>query len=470
MNAAEMQATLAGKLASLNEEIAAWRAIVDPAPAGGRLHPDYPLFTRHQSQVLRLADYFDGVTGALQSEIAAAAAGNGGDFVAARTIGEKILQGHALWSYFRSKLLFRYPSHLRRYLVAADELAWACFKPVLAARQAVAGQAVSRVPPLIYLSHIKSPLVFPREWSLSAQATEVSAEVFAKLLRSAPFSVVRLPYYQTRHLPETLVLAHEMGHVADFDLGLTAALDAELEKIPATAVSEERKKYWRRCRVEAFADAFGAVTGRAAFCRTMASFLAAGKNEVVGERMNLTSLMYPYPTVYLRVLLTLEVLRRPDRSLPDEAARIEAEWRQTYGDQHVHQDFEADLPHVVAAFLDAGLAELGGKSIREVAGLSPASDADVAKITASMLNAGHQPPTRDPRILLAAAALAFYRDPGGYASSQIEAMILSRIEKDADNAPRSAESIAPGASERDRQAGRDLADLFGGPPAAPLSP
>lgn len=461
MNAAELRATLGGKLASLDEEIAAWRGIVDPPPGGQQPDPEHDPFTRHQSQVLRLAAFFEGVGAALAAEIAAL--GEDASFETARAISKKILQGHALWSYFRDKLLFRYSRHLQSCLLVADELGWACIKALLAARQEAAGSAVSKVPPLIYLGPSLSPFVFPREWSLSGQILDVSDEIFAGLIRQAPFSVVSLPYYQTRHLPEILVLAHEMGHVADFDLGLSTALDAALESIPDSAVPAAHKEIWRRCRVEAFADVFGAAAGRAAFCRTMASFLADDPQKIASERIDLGKRSkYLYPTAYLRVLLTLEVLRGKDGALPEEARKVETSWRATYGSVHHHQEYEADLPAIVAAFLDNPLAELNGKTLRSLAGLPASADAEAAKIAQKMLDHRYPPDAKkDPRILAAAAALAFYRDPQRYAQNEIEAMVLERFKEDAGNTPRSAENIAAEIPLLDRQAGQNFASLLG---------
>lgn len=460
MNAAELRATLGGKLASLNGEIAAWRGIVAPPPPGGQ-PPAHDPFARHQSQVLRLADFFEGVGEALAAEIAAL--GEDAGFETARAISKKILQGHALWSYFRDKLLFRYSPQLEPCLLAADELAWATIEPLVAARRAAAGSGFSKVPPLIYLGPALSPLVYPREWSLSGQILGVADELFASLVQRAPFSVVSLPFYQTRHLPELLVLAHEMGHVADFDLGLSTALDAALENIPDSAVPADHKEAWRRCRVEAFADVFGAAACRAAFCRTMASFLADDPQKIAGEKIDLTKKSkYLYPTVYLRVLLALEVLRGKDGALPEAARQVETAWRAAYGSKHHHQDYEADLPAIVAAFLDTPMTELSGKTLRSVSGLPASADADAAKIARSMLDQGYPPPAKqDPRILTAAAALAFYRDPQRYAAKEIETMVLESLAADAGNAYRNADGIAAELPQLDRRAGQDLASLLG---------
>lgn len=474
MNAAEQKATLASKLASLRDEVVAWRRIVAEPEDGDERHADFPHFSRHQSQVLRLAELFSGLLESLAEEAERLPAG--GDFPAARALSDKILQGHALWSYYRGKLLFRYSPHLRPYLLAADELAWSCLKPLLEARAAAAQGALSKVPPLIYLGRSVSPFVFPREWSLESQIADVSDEIFASLVESAPFSVVSLPFYQTRHLPETLVLAHEMGHVADFDLGLRPALDAALENIPQASVSAAHKEFWRRCRVEAFADAFGALTCRLAFCRALASFLADEKSRITSERIDLGKRAeHLYPTAYLRVLLALEVLRQADGHLPAAAAELEQEWRKGYGLAHEHWDFEPDLRHLVAAFLDTELAELRPEkpgpgpakpaTLRALVGLPAGADGDAAKIATSMVKDGFAPPTRDPRVLMAAAAFAFYQDPQAYTEREVEDMVLSRIAEDAGNPARATESIAPGIPEKDRQAGAKLAGLLGRPAA-----
>lgn len=459
MNAAKIRADLDLKLRSLNEEIAAWRALVQ-APSPAAKNPDFAIFSRHQSQILRLTELFSGIAATLEQN--AEALGQTIDFETAAAFSKKILQAHALWSYYRGKLLFRHSAHLRRYLLAADEYAWFIFRPLLEARtEAVRAQPgappLAKEPPLIYLDGALIPLVFPREWTLKKQIPDVPEEVFGSLVLMAPFPVVRLPYFQTTHLPGTLLLAHEMGHVVDLDLRLEKAIDAAFDAI--SEIPADHKANWKRCRTEAFADVFGAAANRLAFCRTLAAFLATDRTTVVNEEFS-DGKKYIYPTIYLRVLLCLEVLRH-NGALPAGAEALLQEWRQTYGEDHLYRAYEKDLPFVVKALLDTPLAELNGKTVRDLAGLPVSADTAIAELAGEMLLQQLKPDSDDPRVLLAAATLAFDQDPAGYKSQGIGAMILTCLEEIAGNAPRGPEKLTPDSLQADRQAGAELAQLLG---------
>lgn len=445
-----INATLRNKLRSLQLDLNEWKATATSNAA----------FAKHQSQIFRLHKLFARVIATLKVEMNASAVSDGDDaFERARELSKKILQGHALWAYFRNKFFLRYSKNLQKYLAAADEFAWTCFKPLSAA--AAGNGTAYKVPPLIYLGQDVSPLVYPREWSLASQVVSVNDDVFQTVINSAPFSLVSLPYYQTAHLPETMVLAHEMGHVVEMDLGLSQALDASLDAIPDAKVPPQRKEVWKRCRIEAFADVFGATVGGIAFCRALSTFLARDRDFIVKEEIG-KSTKYAYPTCYLRVLLVLEVVRDKDGKLPGDAAAIEAEWREDYGYDHLYQDYEKDLESIVEHFVGQPFAELGGnKSIRDLCGLTASDEQAAAKDAQDMLKFSTTPEATDPRVLFAAATLAYYDDPHEYKQRGVENLVLCKIEEVADNEPRAAINIPASSHQADRQSGAELAKLLG---------
>ncbi len=277
--------------------------------------------------------------------------------------------------------------------------------------------------------------------------------------------MVSLPYYQTAHLPETMVLAHEMGHVAEMDLELSGALAGALDAVPDAVITPERKAVWERCRIEAFADVFGATVGGIAFCRALASFLARDRDSITEEKIG-DSKKYAYSSRYLRVLMVLEVLRR-DGTRPESAGKLEAEWRSAYGDVHRYQSFESDLPSLVKCFVDEPFEELGNRSIRTLCGLAAADETQAAKDAGDMLEYSTTPEATDPRLLFAAAALAYDRNPEQYTESGVEELVLERIAAVADNAPRKATNVAAASQQADRQSGVTLAGLLGKPAVSP---
>lgn len=442
-------ASLSPKLASLEEELKRWKDL-----ATNTRHSDYSRFTRHQSQINRLYDQFTGMIVELRK-------GTQGNLSLAdvRRMDDKILQAHALWAYFRSKLLLRYSAGLDPWLEAADDLAWACFKAVANARERAGGKEFSKVPPLIYLGRETSPFVLPRDWNLSGQIPGVADTLFSVILSKSPLSLISMPFHQTAHLAETLVLAHEIGHVVEMDLGLSAALEAALEQAARNeAIPAGRLADWRRCRIEVFADLYGAISGRMGFCQALIGFLGGDKASIIAETID-PAREIAYPTTYLRVLLAIEALCQADGKPAPDALVLLDDWRKTFGEDHACKDYEDDLSLIVKALLDTPMDLLGHKSIRELAALNAASDARV-KCCAEKLLSGQWPMLDDPRMLFAAATLAFDANPEAWSSKQIGQLVLGRIKELVDDAPRSAADVPKEMGEYDRKTGAELAYLL----------
>lgn len=456
---------LGSKLHSLSADLKHWEELA--------LEDDSP-FARHQSQIVRLRNLFRGMEGELSDETKRIAVLPLDDaFPAAKKCSARMLEAHSLWSFFRNKLLLRCDKSLSRYLRAADEFAWACFQSFSVARANAAGadpaceEPVSKVPPLIYLGREISPLVYPLDWSLEDQAEEagVSDELFSAVVERAPFSVLSMPFFQTKQMSGSMILAHEMGHVVEMDLKLSGVLDAALKDTLSKrgAVDSSlatRLDAWAQCRVEAFADVFGSVISGTAFCRALADFLATDEKSVVEEELKLDS-EYSYPTRYLRVLLAVEVHRREDGSLPEAVAEIAAEWRLTYR-SHRCADYEDDLPSVVAALADYPHKCLGEKSIRQIKAFSGEAETRAQRDAKKMRNLGVSPKATDPIGLLAAAALA-ERGATMDQRAEIERLTLDHVEKVSDDAPRSAAEVGPEVKLTDSERGVELASLLGSP-------
>jgi hypothetical protein len=452
MNISTQKISLHQKLSSLENDIEAWNAI-----ASENENEYAAIFARHQSQILRLHALFKGLIGQLKAEID----GLGADPSTVKLINNKILQGHSLWSYFRAKLMLRYDAHLRLYLKAADELAWACFKPLMNERNKANPSGNNfKVPPLIYLGRDISPFVFPRDWTIASQIPDVNDKLFAELVKKSPLSVVSLPFYQTSHLPETLVLAHEMGHVVEMDLALSDTLDQALEQVSLDIIPQDRKATWKRCRIEAFADVFGATVCGIAFCQALADFLSQETAPIATEQIGISA-RYAYPTRTLRVLMVIEAQRRENGVLPEQAGQIETAWRGAHGESHAFMEYEKDLPTIVQCFVDTPFAELGHKTIRHIAALGETGDKHAAICAKDLLKYGIIPDENDPRALIGAAVLAFNQNPLLYQKNNVGAIILDRISASADDAARSSDNIDQPSKDRDQKMGKELALFLG---------
>ena len=446
---------LQGKARALATELDAWRK---QAAAG---QP----FEKHHSQVERLATQILAAMEQLGAEITAAGAGP----ETAPEIERRILDFHRVWDFFRSKLVLRAFDYFRLHLAAADELAFACYRPL------VEGAGVFKEPPLTYFSATSdTPYALPRNKSYehAFPGPGLPGPAVGQLLKALPVPVVSLPWFQQGHLPDLAIVAHEVGHHVEDDLGLTPAL---LDALRQAALPPERVPAWTAWCGEVFADEYATLALGRGFARALIDFLLASDvaamraEAVAGPRWG------QYPTAPLRLAVAREVLRTRE-TLDEETEKAMAPLR-----DHAMADFEPDCERVVAALSNAPLPRggtVGGliafDGLREAAAATQAKAALEASALAS----------RDVRELVAAAAIAFARDPvrfyapgpgGTSPAERIRTRITESIEagvRGAGDRPAVAEQKQAVAAHRagDREAGTallaSLRFLGGGPPAA----
>jgi hypothetical protein len=109
---------LAHKLTSITREFADWRQRTESDPA----------FVGHHSQVARTTCQLEAVASKLAAVVDAAHLDTD-----AADIEQRILGIHRVWDFFRRKLLLREARWFRPFLRTADQVAWECYRRVLAA-------------------------------------------------------------------------------------------------------------------------------------------------------------------------------------------------------------------------------------------------------------------------------------------------------------------------------------------------
>lgn len=439
---------LARRLTALDLELGEWRKRAEP---GGR-------YRKHHYQIQRLTDQLLGFNEKLKGDVAA------GDPLAIGSSVERMsLELHRIWEFFRSKLSQRSIDWYLDYLLAADELAWQCYKP--ARDRAVASKHVPLVqvtePPLVFFNGASSPLSIARDSRFSAEPVligkPVSTEELREILMRLPIPVIGIPWFQVQHLPDALLIAHEVGHLLEDDLRLsgrvTQLLDTALHDAP-----EARRACWSRWRSEVFADVCGTLLAGPAFVDGMIHFLVRPPAEIAAELAGDASI---YPTTALRVRLACEVLTlRP--GLEQEAERIWKDWTAVFGEGHAMSEFDGDVPHVVAALAGGRYPELtvpgapADPALHEVLSFG-AAEQGAARSDCMDILLGVPPQSGDVRVLFAAASLAHQADPKTYAA-QGQAIVLARVRALQDNAVRGPDDPAEGLRQADRARGANLFD------------
>lgn len=448
MNAARKTSELQRKLASLSEEFAAWHELSEAR------HP----LEKHQSQIRRVTAQLGALVAELSGEINATA-GQGDGVLLRESVGleRKILEVHQVWEFFRSKLALRQVEFFQPYLRAVDELAWAAYKPARQRYLELSGTDGRRVkePPLVFLTSGASPFEISRERSFRDEVPGRFSEAVRRVLESLPIPIVGVPWYQVSHLPDALVVGHEIGHVVEHDLRLTGTLE---RLVASCALADDHLPAWQAWAGEVFADVYGTLTTGPAFAGTLIDFLAADGDAVAGEWSDASGV---YPTSYLRVLLALHVLDR--LGFHDDAATLEKDWREAYP-EHALAGWEDDVPRVADALLDGPYPELGeGEEARltSVLAFSKKQQKKALDDVERLLLKG-KPSSADARIVFAAARLVFQKQPDR-PDPEIRRRILEHVQAHQEVGPRGEiqdRDVRVSLAEADRGSGPELLRLL----------
>lgn len=399
-------AELRSKLASLDRELTAWR----DATRGD----DAPL-RRHHTQVEAIA----GTLGQAASDLAPGLReAEKGTWILERAglIERRILDLHRLWGFFRDKLALRFVPWLEEPLLVADDLAWACYAPM----QSFIPPGQQREPPMVYFTGGTSPFLMPRGAPYVVEPLPdggMRAPEFRQAVQSVPVALIGLPWFQASHLPDAPLIAHEVGHAVEQDLGIADRVRALVEE----AVPVQHRPAWGAWSSEVFADIYGVLGCGSGFARALAALLAGHQRDVATEVRD-ESDWGSYPTRTLRVLLTTAVLEklRVDPADPPMASA----WRATYSVRPL-EDYEADVGAVVTAVLDGPYEALKGSSLAAAFPYTTDDEQQTSK-TATRLVKGLEPDTGKIRQLLAAARLAYDRDSVQY-TRNASAIVLASI-------------------------------------------
>ncbi|MGO9902612.1 MAG: hypothetical protein ACLP0J_23660 [Solirubrobacteraceae bacterium] len=441
LDSARTAAELRKRIATLARELKQWRgATVDAGP-----------LIRHQTQVLAVTRTLEHAANELGQDLPGP---EGGDWIfeRARSLDRKILDLYRLWGFFRDKLALRFVPWLQDAMDAADDLAWACYEPA----QKHIPHDRRREPPLVYFTGGTRPTLMPRGAQYVVEPLPdggMRPPAFAEAVRVVPVAMIGLPWYQLTHLPDAPLIVHEVGHAVDHDL----ALGPRVSQLIASAVPDRRNAAWQEWAAEVFADVYGVLGCGAGFAAALAGLLAGARRDVEGD-VRAEGNWGAYPPRTVRVLLVEEVLRQLE--LPKVG--LGPAWRQTYPRRHC-TEFEDDVPSVVAALLEGPYDALKGRGLTTVLSFSP-TDGARAQFLAERLRNGNGPDRGGIREVLAAARLAYDRDPDRYTSDDPTPTILEWIQGLEIRGPREARGSAEdeaspdeeARARRDKEAGRAL--------------
>ena len=405
------------KLASLKTEFESWRK---------ESKASQPL-EKHHSQIHRVTLQLEALNTLIKAELDQLPDAGPGVLKKARELELVILESHRVWEFFRSKLSLRSIEWFNQYLIAADELAWECYSAAQTNLDtAYLAKEKVKEPPLVFFNGGSSPFTLPRDYAFEAEAVpgeSIKTAGIAQILRALPIPVIGVPWFQVQHLPDILVIAHEVGHDVESDFKLTADLTAAVNK----AMDEKktdlgRRPAWRAWLGEIFADIYGVLSCGPAFVQSLMDFLATDPDTTT-RAVRTAPKWGLYPTDYLRVMINIEALDESD--FKDYRKLLKDQWTALYK-QHAMTEYEQDIPTIVEAIIKGPYAAFGGKSLKDVISFSP-NDQYHTNNDAKRLEQGAAPEASNTRILFAAASTAFAREPAKYGSVKAHELVLNRV-------------------------------------------
>jgi hypothetical protein len=346
---------LAHKLASIDQELGHWRSESERGRA----------LRKHHSQIEAVTADLEGLAAAIREQLDA----SGDDEVFLRTwpwMQSAILDVHRIWEFYRAKLALRYVEWFRDPLAAADELAWACYKPAQdqAAPDHIATLRIKE-PPLVFFNGGWSPFASARGRGYAAETVPgqtLSQRAMAELLKGLPIPVVGMPWYQMAHLPEAVVIGHEIGHIVEDDFALSATVHALVQKALDDGASAEHRAAWDAWAGEVFGDIYGVLAAGPAFVGALMDFLATDRQTIACEHQEHPH-WNPHPPTGLRAEINLAALRVV--GLTAEAQALEALWLDRF-DDHAMRGFSGDVAAVVAGLVEGPYPEFRGRPLTAV--------------------------------------------------------------------------------------------------------
>jgi hypothetical protein len=401
------------KLANLDAEFKYWEGLSGKGA----------MFEKHNSQISAIVTVLKQLHLGAHKRVADATAP-----VERLAVGRRaermMLATQRIWEFFRNKFAQRKEERLLPYLAAADEFAWACYKPV----QETASKHTTDVrkePPLVFFNGGLSPYSISRDRAFEGEYVPnelLSGPEFTKVLNSLPIPVIGVPWHQVSHLPDALVIGHEVGHTIEDDFKLTAQMKQHLEEA-LVSVDASHHKAWKSWLGEIFADLYGCLTTGPAFVGSLMDFLARDPQEI-GEEKPVGENFGKYPTTQLRMLINFAALSKIGFS--EDGDKLKKDWL-AFFPTHQMTGFQKDIDLIIPTLLDGSYPQLNG-SLKDVFCFSAdqQKEADRAK-RMIMINKSLDGSSGDFRVLFAAARMAYVEDPNEFVEKKYNEMFLKRI-------------------------------------------
>ncbi len=258
-----------------------------------------------------------------------------------------------IWDFY-FELFGQRQSRYANWLLSCDRIALDCYRA--AYLNLGVARSIPAPPPFAYMRTGFSPATFRRGIPLKRLGKQLN-----------PFPLVELPYHRLVN-PWTLgAVLHEISHNLQTDLGLSKSIPRRIAlRLLRAGFPKSVAMTWTRWNREMFADMSALLLG--------GPEVAGSLMDVIGRGTETTVSFNPrgvHPTPYLRMLNTVELLRR--MGFVKEADQYRWSWKRIYGNgAHgtIPQQMMRTFPRACALAVDTMCYQpypsLGNKSLAQV--------------------------------------------------------------------------------------------------------
>jgi hypothetical protein len=301
-----------------------------------------------------------------------------------------------IWDFY-FELFGQRQTRFADWLLSCDRIALDCYQTAYTGLPMA--RSIPSPPAFSYMRTGFSPATFRRGIPLRRLGRQLN-----------PFPLIQLPYHRLVN-PWTLgAVLHEVAHNLQNDLSLERAVPQRIgSMLRADGLADVVARTWTRWNRELWADVTGLLLGGPAIVGSLMDVVGRGPRTTVTY-----SPRGPHPTPYLRVFISIELLRR--MSFEGAAREFERTWRRLYPDpragtipRQVLDTATQAIERIVDAVCFQPFPQLGGTSLARVLSAFAPKDQELVEEAARRLAAGTDPGVLPERYFIGAARTALQR-------------------------------------------------------------
>jgi hypothetical protein len=301
-----------------------------------------------------------------------------------------------IWDFY-FELFGQRQSRFADWLLSCDRIALDCYQTAYTGLPMA--RSIPSPPAFSYMRTGFSPATFRRGIPLRRLGRQLN-----------PFPLIQLPYHRLVN-PWTLgAVLHEVAHNLQNDLTLERAVPQRIGSVlRADGLGDAVAQTWTRWNRELWADVAGLLLGGPAIVGSLMDVVGRGPRTTVTY-----SSRGPHPTPYLRVFISIELLRR--MGFDGAAHEYERTWRRLYPNPRagtIPPQVLDTSRHAIGRIVDAvcfqPFPQLGGSSLVRVLSAFAPKDHELVEEAARRLAAGTDPGVLPERYFIGAARTALQR-------------------------------------------------------------